>query len=274
MQTGALPTADQIRDVTDEEIAAFRRDGWVKLDGLLTPELAETVRQCAVSLMGEDVSHYLQSELLADIWRKCEEPSEEIPYLKGICASPQMGRVASRLLHDIPIRYIDDEFLIKMPAKHYESSPTVWHQDYPHGSRDRSEQLMVWIALNDVPPERGSLRFITGSHRLGVLGRMLQDPSNGILEQYPHILQECEIAPPLDLKAGDATVHHSLTIHSAPENTSDEIRWAYTIALFHGNALYNGAQARLTDKLGGFTVNKPFDHPRTPLIWPGVSASA
>ena len=31
-------TADRTREVTDEEVAFYQKDGWVKLDGLITPQ--------------------------------------------------------------------------------------------------------------------------------------------------------------------------------------------------------------------------------------------
>lgn len=39
-----------IREITDEEVAAYELNGWVKLDRLVSPELAENLRRMAVSL--------------------------------------------------------------------------------------------------------------------------------------------------------------------------------------------------------------------------------
>ena len=48
------------------------------------------------------------------------------------------------------------------------------------------------------------------------------------------------ISPPLDLRAGDVTVHDALTVHSAPENETDSIRWVYSITWFPAETLYTG----------------------------------
>src|SRR5262249_52438282 len=73
------------------------------------------------------------------------------------------------------------------------------------------------------------------------------------------------VSPPLDLKAGDATIHADLTIHGAAPNESDESRWAVSIGYMDADSLYNGAPNRLTEGLG-LNVNMPLDHPKFPIV--------
>ena len=67
--------------------------------------------------------------------------------------APMFNTIAEKLM-GFPVRYWVDESLIKMPG----GLPTDWHRD--SGSTDTSvfapphSQMMVWIALDHIPPER------------------------------------------------------------------------------------------------------------------------
>jgi Phytanoyl-CoA dioxygenase (PhyH) len=86
------------------------------------------------------------------------------------------------------------------------------------------------------------MRFLTGSHRADPLGRFGRRADGAkraedVLDTYPEVTERYPIAPPLDLYAGDVTVHDALTVHSAPENETDSIRWVYSIACFPAETL-------------------------------------
>src|SRR3954451_16147852 len=116
---------------------------------------------------------------------------------------------------------------VKMPAGHLTSQPTDWHQDWINFPFDRVGFLSFWIALDEIPAERGAMRFLSGSHREGPLGRREFGGARHVVEYYPRLLDRYEISPPLDLQPGDCTVHNGMVIRSAPENATDQPRWAY-----------------------------------------------
>jgi len=270
-------SAGTARQVTDEEVAAFREHGWARLPGLVPPEVVDRIRAELTGLMGAGVEHHRQVDRPRDepgrahfgaMWRSYDEPSRDSPFLWDFATSPAVGRVGSRFLRDRPVRFLRDEVLVKMPHQDGEGVATPWHQDFPYASRDRSEQVNIWLALHDLPPERSTLRFLNGSHRWGVLGRALSDPDNDLVRQYPELERECALSPPIALRAGDATVHHGLVVHHAPPNTTGEPRWAYTVVLFQAASLYTGSPQRLTGAMAGLEVNRPLDHALTPLVWP------
>lgn len=264
------PTTATARPVTDAETAFFREHGWACLGGLVPPPLVRRLRAEAGKLMGAGAERAKRSsgEHFRSLWRTLDEPSRDSGLLRSFATSPDLGRLGSRLLRDRPVRFLRDELIVKMPTGQGEGIRTPWHQDFPYASRDRSGQLTLWIALEDTPPERGTLCFLSGSHRMGLLGRALSEPDNDLVVQYPELSAECEQSPPLHLRAGDATVHHCLVVHGAPPNTTDRPRWAYTVVLFQADALYTGTPQRLTGALQGLRVNRPFDHPLTPVVWP------
>jgi ectoine hydroxylase-related dioxygenase (phytanoyl-CoA dioxygenase family) len=259
-----------VRTVTDDEVATFRENGWVKLDGLLDTGLVARVLERLQARMGGDgmggeirqqtSGAHRRPEFLASMWRNYEDPSADDEFLHAFSHAPALGRVASRLLGDRPVRFFSDEVFAKPGAKDG-SSPTAWHQDSPYIPMDRVGILSIWIPLVEMPPEMGSLRFYSGSHRLGNLGRTFTGPGKDVFTENPGLADEIEPAPALHLHPGDATVHDWRTIHGAAENRTDRTRWAYACAYFPANALYTGAPQRICDGLG-LEVNQPFDHPR------------
>jgi len=260
-----------VREVTAEEVAFFRDNGWVLLEGFIDRDLATDLAGRANRLLsqGEDHSSYQTGagEQFNRVLQAYLYPSRDDDAFASVGRSPTIGRAASQLLRDVPVRYYFDELLAKPPAADG-GVGTAWHQDYPYSSRDRSGQVQFWIALVDIPPESSSLRFLSGSHRAGVLGRTLDRPDDDLVHQYPYLVDEHPESPPLSHRPGDAVAIHSLVVHGAEPNRGSGPRLAYTVNLFQADALYTGTPQRTSDSLEGLTVNRVFDHPGTPVLWP------
>ena len=151
------------------------------------------------------------------------------------------------------------------------SDPTGWHQDWFTRGVDRTTMTM-WIALNDIPPKRGSMRFLTGSHKLGALGLAAHEstafgaPDEPPLpERWPD-LADCPISEPLHVHPGDATAHSAFVVHSAPANTTSEPRWVYILGLYPGDAVYNGQPFPNLEE-AGLKMGQVIDHPLFPVIY-------
>lgn len=260
-------TRGPVRGVTTDEVAFFRTHGWTSLPGFVDVDRTDAIAAEVRRLMGERAERSrTATPPFSAIWRTYDEPSHESPALWDFATSPEIGRAGSALLGDAPVRFLRDEIYVKMPA----GRPTPWHQDYAYGNRDRSAQVNLWIALADIPPEGGVLRYLSGSHRAGVLGRALDDPDHDLLAQYPELAGEHPMSTAAAMRRGDALAHHGLTVHGASTNRSDDIRWAYTVVLFHADARYTGVPwpRRLADRMRDIHVNDTFDHALTPVVWP------
>jgi hypothetical protein len=261
-----------IRAVTDEEAAFYREHGWVLLKGLMAPELCQEILGRAQSRMGEradaempDDRPGIMNPQLRALWNDWQNPSGEDEFFRSVSQSAPMGAVGKRLLRDRDVRWWGDSILCKLPAA-AGGSRTPWHQDFPYLSHDRSGIMNIWVALVPMPPQMGTMRFLSGSRGLGPMGRVIhRTDGRDLLDLYPWIGEEHEVSEALTLQPGDATVHDWLTVHAAPSNDSDQPRWVYVDSLFPADTLYTGAQQRRTDGLG-LTVNGEFDHPRFPAI--------
>ena len=101
------------------------------------------------------------------------------------------------------------------------SQPTPPHQDGYYFMIEPCEAVTMWLALDDVDEENGCVRYVQGSHRLGMREHARTQTlgfSQGICN-YP---SEQDLANEVAITAspGDLLVHHAMTIHRADQNRS------------------------------------------------------
>ncbi len=259
------------RAVTDDEVQHFRKKGWVVLREFFTPWAVEGLLERARSRMGAaplTVSRTAPTERTPNEynwyarWDGC---SHHDAWIRQVSHSQALARGAAGLMGSSQVRFYFDHVFVKLPESGG-GGKTPWHQDLPHHPLDRQGALTIWVPLVDCPPEMGSMRFLSGSHRMGLLGRYLnRRDSVSLVDEHPWVLDTYEMSPPLHLRPGDATVHDLAIVHYAPENTTREPRWVYSTQWLPPQARYTGAPNHRTDG-HGLELDKPLDHPRFPII--------
>ncbi len=138
--------------------------------------------------------------------------------------------------------------MTKMPSY---SSSTNWHQDIRYWSYDRPELMNVWLALGDEYAEKGSMRFIPGSHKLE-LDRGRFDADLFLRQDLPENKALIETAVSAELKAGDVLFFHCRTFHVAGANLTQEPKYSVVFS-YHAedNRPIPGTRSALLD---GVTV--------------------
>lgn len=216
--------------VTDEQIAAYRRDGFVRIPGVIGSN--DVTRFAAAALAARDrqtqdgppdatFTHIMQ------LWQQDK-------VLRELTLSPVLAAAATALA-GVPLRLYHDHLMIKEP---HNGAPTEFHQDQPYwphlGSR---HSLSAWVALVDVPAPRGCMTFIPGSHLME--GRHRQDlrDADNLMRAAPELVWAPRVSVPL--RAGDCTFHHSLTAHSASPNLTDDPRIAHVIVYMDVDTRYD-----------------------------------
>jgi ectoine hydroxylase-related dioxygenase (phytanoyl-CoA dioxygenase family) len=180
--------------------------------------------------------------------------------MRRLTLHPNVGAIAQRLA-GLPLRLWHDQILIK-PAR--KSAPTEYHQDQPFWPHARaSHQISAWIALVDVPVERGCMTFIPGSHsRTNLPAQDLTD-AHDLFRKSPDLIWEQRVTVPL--RAGDCTFHHALCAHMATPNLTDEPRVAHIIIYMDASTIYRAMPHPVTDPLG-LHDGQPLDGPLFPAI--------
>jgi hypothetical protein len=263
--TQPVSSIDSIREVTPEEIASFRENGWVRLSGLFAPQLADDLLARLKALMdqGGDAPNPFQGKGIT-MFNAFEDPAKKDQLFRDFSHSMGLARAAKALMGR-PERFYEDKALCKEPAASG-GGQTPWHQDFSYHPFDRQGTLLFWVPLVDCPPGKGTMRFLNGSHRAGLLGRFVhRTDGHDILDEYPGLRDRYEVSEPLHLAPGDITVHDRMTLHYAPENETDSTRYVYTVSWFNRDALYTGMPCHRMDGLG-LKINEPLDHPNFPAI--------
>jgi ectoine hydroxylase-related dioxygenase (phytanoyl-CoA dioxygenase family) len=279
------------REITDAEAAFFKEHGWVKLEQLVTREdAADLLTRVQEKMGGERVSATSHpNEKLTDrnmagtrfhtfaplsVDATTGEVLDET--FNAFSHSAAMGRVASKLCGE-PVRYLIDQALVKTPVSFENGSgETAWHVDLSGRGetpfQNPNTQVLVWLALNEVPAARGSMRFVGPTNIDDEVWQIVKE--NSLQESYKLLEERGVLSPPLDFQPGDATVHSGATLHSAPLNTTDEARWVYNLSMFPAQSEWTGhvsglgVPERVEDPTGleKLEVGKVFPDFRFPVL--------
>jgi hypothetical protein len=258
------------RSVTADEIAHYQQHGWVKLKQFVPLDRVADLLAMAKGKMGENGDRNLPPESFS-YFNPLTLRGLNDPVLRPVI--DQCGRGARQLINrksDAGIRYFTDNFAVKLPSRKKQDEKggagiSDWHQDFAAAASDRSGGMVFWIAMTDFSPEKGTMAFLNGSHRHGVMGHYATYGKGNLLSAYPELTELYENSGNLSYGAGDVTVHHNLTVHSAGENVTDSPRWTYIVIVNPADACWTGGPADAF-KTDGLTLYKEMPDDRFPII--------
>ena len=218
------------RLLTEDEIRLYDEQGYVVVDGLLSPGEVERLSDIvdglvneAADMTGGDDYYDLEPSHRPDSprVRRLKKPIFQHEAFDRLARSPVILDVVEQLIGG-GIRITHPNGKINIKAAEY-GSPVEWHQDwagYPHTNDDL---LSVSIPLDDVEPENGPLLMIPGSHR----GPVYSHHSNGVFCSAIDPRRDpldYDKAVPLTGRAGMASFHHARTVHGSALNRSARSR--------------------------------------------------
>jgi hypothetical protein len=100
-----------------------------------------------------------------------------------------------------------------------------WHQDATYWGLSSSDVSTVWIAMSPANKISGCMKFVAGTHRQQVQHADTFDRDN-LLTRGQEIAVEVDEAQAVhvELKPGQASLHHVLLFHGSEPNRSDDRR--------------------------------------------------
>ncbi|MDA2813274.1 phytanoyl-CoA dioxygenase family protein [Nocardiopsis sp. RSe5-2] len=253
--------------ISDDAVELYRSRGFINVPGLLTPEeVAEQLEDAKRQLSREKTELWEEDEGLAMDWVPDAGLRSEVT--RRLTFHPKITAVAERLA-GAPLRLFKSE-LFRKPAGGA-SAPTPLHHDEPsHPIEGRPITLTAWVALVDVPVERGCMSFIPGSHKL--VTPKEDDDGMSPLERWPHFAWEERTTVPM--RAGDVHFHHARVLHEAGANDTDTTRVSLASIYMDAEAVYrpNFVYTYLfpDDDLGGLKPGDPVRGERFPLARSGA----
>jgi ectoine hydroxylase-related dioxygenase (phytanoyl-CoA dioxygenase family) len=235
-------TLDRER-LSASEVGSYSETGFLVVRSVLSREEAEEFRLAAVATL-DKIGNYAKESGTESVFSQGLNAWKHDETMRRLTLDPRIGALAEQLA-GTKLRVWHDQILIKQPN----SAPTEYHQDQPYWPHQNSSNpLTAWIALVDVPVERGCMSFIPGSHRRTDLERQDLTSESSLFEIAPDLVYEPRVTYPL--RAGDLTFHHGRTAHTANANKTDEARVAHAIIFVDADTQFNGVSHPITRELG------------------------
>ena len=223
--------------LSDPEVAAFAKDGFVVCPSLAPPEVCAKLKLIAEMHL---------SELIAPVEYEVDvlypgAPSDAIApggqtsrrLLQAYARDAAFREWAtSEALAGVLEQLFASSAVVMLSQCHHNcvmtktpgfSSVTLWHQDVRYWSFDQENLISVWLALGPEDKTNGCLRVIPGSH-LMELDRGRLDASLFLRPDLPEnkaLLQQAELVA---LGAGDVLFFHCRLFHAAGRNLTDETK--------------------------------------------------
>jgi ectoine hydroxylase-related dioxygenase (phytanoyl-CoA dioxygenase family) len=254
---------DQEYKLTTEQIQSYRKNGFIKIDNVLVPEVLAQYRETIANAVDKEkqldalgrVPETNISEEAAkfqasygkvftqrvNLWQRHQE-------IHPLLHSKRLAGMAAAFM-GAPARVWHDQALFKEPNG---DNKTPWHQDtpyWPHGNVNTSPALSIWIALKDATLQNGCMSYMPGSHHLGAKAPI--NLADGNPEGVYQVAPELKGVKPetIELKAGSAAFHCGLCFHYAGPNRSNATREAYVIIYMPDGTTFNGNSHIVTEGL-------------------------
>ena len=204
--------------LTPEQVASYARDGFLSPVDVLSVDQAETCRR--------------QLESAEARWPDSLSGANRnnahlvLPFLDQLTHHPTILDVVEDL--------IGPDFLIAASVLFIKDARSEgfisWHQDGTYMGLEPDDGVTAWIALTPSNRSNGCMSMIPGTHKDGLHEHHDQFDANNLLTRGQAINDVAtDRAVDLILEPGQASFHHSRTIHGSQPNRSDARRIGFAV---------------------------------------------
>jgi len=199
----------------------YREHGYVHARGVFAKDEVEEMRAAIDRILDDvagtehDGNHVWGAADQATVLKGFHNLQYHDAVFARAVAHPRLVEVLTALLGP-NVQLHHTKMFIKPPEK---GSPFPMHQDVPYFPHDRHSMIAAILHFDDAPPEKGCVRVVPGSHKLGPVPHVEGGGWHLPFEQYP-----IESSSPCPAEAGDVLFFSYLTIHGSGINESSEAR--------------------------------------------------
>jgi len=214
-------------NLSPDQVAFYAENGYVLAAGVFSAEEAAHLRRESHDLIERllraqtenvSVEGWGSGAKVTDLPRQllcCHNVQFHCAAFSRLICDPRLtDRVADLIGPNVQLHHT--KLFIKPPEK---GAPFPMHQDVPYFPHERHTMMAAIIHFDDAPIEKGCVRVVPGSHKLGPLEHLDDGGHHLPIEQYP-----VDGATPCPARAGDVLFFSYLTIHGSHLNTSDQAR--------------------------------------------------
>lgn len=220
--------------LTSEQCTFYKNNGYLLIEGLLSREEAQTLRQECHSLSERLAAHRnidaTWGSARQGVMTKektqllhCHDVQFHSAAFSRLLVDERFTSVATELMETPNLQLHHNKMFIKPPEK---GSAFPMHQDHPFFPHERHSMIAAVFHFDDAPLEKGCLRVVPGSHKLGPLAHEAEGGWHLPFSEYP--LESSTACP---AKAGDVLFFSYLTVHGSGVNVGDEARTTLLVQL-------------------------------------------
>ena len=253
----------------DEQIAFFKKNGFIKLKKVFSPGVVLKLRAELIGLLKKEFNVNPDKEAherflsLEMIWPKNK-------LLRAYVLSPRLGQISANLLGVPAVRLYHDNVLAKQAG----CGRTPWHFDDQHFPLDTNDVVTAWIPAQPTPVEMGPLSFAypLEVHKL-VNAVKFEKAGAGYDRGVSEVFAKNDVTineTPFEL--GEVSFHHNLNFHTASRNRTNRSRVVLANTYYKDGARVINSPTMISGDWQKFMPNvKPGDlaaSPLNPICWP------
>jgi ectoine hydroxylase-related dioxygenase (phytanoyl-CoA dioxygenase family) len=227
--------------VTEADRAAFHRDGYVHLRGVISADemadidaVYQRFLRGEIAVEGKDFNDMTTGEHGTDpsgyAIVNVMLPRRYYPLWQGNVFELRARSIAEQLCGEgMAIDF--DQLLAKSPGR--PDAVFGWHQDQAYWiDTDDRRTATCWLAVDDSTIDNGCMQFLPGSHAEPVRPHHPLHGDRSASHTLVTDLREGDVMRPVPIARGDITVHNERVLHGSGGNTTtSSYRRAYIVAL-------------------------------------------
>jgi phytanoyl-CoA hydroxylase len=250
--------------LTDEQLAAWERDGFLVVEGFKDPAECDELKAHAESLLatfdpaehrsvfttndqvrtsdewfltsGDKVRFFVEEEDPTVVNKIGHAMHDLDPVFDRFSRDRRLGAIARQIGMQEPL-LLQSMYILKAP---HVGGEVTSHTDHTFLWTDPPSVVGFWFAVEDATLENGCMWALPGGHRLPARKRFRRHPEGtgtvmDVLDPDPYP-SEGEV--PLPAPKGTLVMLHGLLPHRSDANRSDRSRHAYTLHVIDGAADY------------------------------------
>ena len=244
----------KLNELTAEQVAFYKGHGWVHLPKMFTPEETAELSEhldWLIENLGHSRPGLDRARGGSSSWtrRRRRKASSSRCTIFSITPTPgpavtkrKLAAAMADLLDGGPVELHHSTLHVKPPESGH---PFPMHQDWAFYKHADDRYCDVLVHLDDTRHENGEIRFLDGSHKLGMLDHVVKDETGkGCTPHLPTDRFKLEDTTAVPAKAGDVVVFNILTIHGSYINTTPHNRRLVRVGYKHPDNLQTEGQSK------------------------------
>lgn len=211
--------------LTPDDLAALHADGFLRVGPVLTPgELAEARRHVDRVVAervarGERPEYAMAVHVLDAYFMRLSSHPRFLDILESVIG-PDIVLVSAHLLCKPP----------------HDGHPVAWHQDGAFAPLEPMSLVTLYLALDDCDAENGGMAMLPGSHAHGPARHDVIREGDQTRKELAREVLDAYTPVPLELRAGECSLHLPWTIHGSAANRSSRRRAALPLRFISGRS--------------------------------------